>query len=210
MVYNAFIPEKRYSDISELFLSPTDFADNTFIVKNFTCQACFTCFMVKRESSFALRLRAQTRETPLAYLENEGGSMPEKNSAGKNVESYCGKCKGNLDHTIMTMDGDAIGKVRCKACGGLHKFRNPADPVKVRKPRVKNPAGEEAAAAIIWETGLAAAKGKERDYSMAIKYRVGDIVNHNTFGKGIVLKLYANKCDMLFKDRERLMASTNE
>ncbi len=136
--------------------------------------------------------------------------MPEKNSAGKNIESYCGKCKVNLDHTIMTMDGDAIGKVRCKTCGGLHKYRNPADPVKVRKPRAKNAAGEEAAAAIIWETGLAAAKGKERDYSMSTKYRVGEIVNHNTFGKGIVLKLYANKCDMLFKDRERLMASTNE
>jgi hypothetical protein len=43
-----------------------------------------------------------------------------------------------------------------------------------------------------------------------VKYRIGDIVNHQTFGKGVVLKLYTHKCDMLFKDRERLMASTNE
>ena len=45
---------------------------------------------------------------------------------------------------------------------------------------------------------------------MAAIYRVGEIVNHQTFGKGIVLKLYANKCGMLFKDGERLMASTNQ
>jgi hypothetical protein len=32
---------------------------------------------------------------------------------------------------------------------------------------------------------------------------------HDRFGKGVVLKLYTNKCDMLFKDRERLMASAN-
>ena len=92
----------------------------------------------------------------------------------------------------------------------MHKFRNPLDAQKVRKPRTIKDAGEEATAAIVWAAGLAEAKGKERDYSMASKYRIGDIVNHQTFGKGIVMKLYANKCDMLFKDRERLMASTNE
>lgn len=135
--------------------------------------------------------------------------MIEKNSVGHNVDSYCGKCKLNLDHTIMVMEGDAIAKVRCKTCGGTHKFRSALDAPKIRKPKVKKGAGEEAAA-IIWETGLAEAKGKEREYTMAAKYRIGDIVNHHTFGKGIVVKLYANKCDMLFKDRERLMASTNE
>ncbi len=134
----------------------------------------------------------------------------EKYSAGQNIDSYCGKCKLSRDHTIMAMDGEAIAKVRCKNCGGSHKFRNPADAQKVRKPRAKKGAGEEATTEIIWQAGLAEAKGKERDYSMASKYRVGDVVNHQTFGKGIVMKLYANKCDMLFKDKERLMASTNQ
>jgi hypothetical protein len=136
--------------------------------------------------------------------------MQEKISAGQNIDSYCGKCKLNLDHTIMTMSGEAVAKVRCKTCGSLHKFKSPLDAQKVRKPRAKKGAGEDATTEIVWAAGLAEARGKERDYSMASRYRVGDIVNHQTFGKGIVLKLYANKCDMLFKDRERLMASTNE
>ncbi len=136
--------------------------------------------------------------------------MLEKSSTGQNIVSYCGKCKLNLDHTIMSMDGGTMGKVRCKSCGSSHKFRDPAEAQKVRKPRAKKGIGEAATAEIVWEAGLAKAKGKEREYTMAAKYRVGEIVNHHTFGKGVVVKLYANKCDMLFKDRERLMASTNE
>ena len=136
--------------------------------------------------------------------------MLETISPGQNIDSYCGKCKLSLDHTIMTMDGEAVAKVRCKTCGSMHKFKSPLDAQKARKPRAKKGAGEAATTEIVWEAGLAAAKGKERDYSMASRYRIGDIVNHQTFGKGVVVKLYPNKCDMLFKDRERLMASTNE
>jgi hypothetical protein len=136
--------------------------------------------------------------------------MQEKNSIGKNIDSYCGKCKLILDHTVMATDGEMLTKVRCKSCGSSHKFRDPLDLQKLRKPRAKKGAGDETTAQIIWEAGLAKAKGKEGDYSMAAKYRVGDIVNHQTFGKGIVMKLYPNKCDMLFKDQERLMASTND
>jgi hypothetical protein len=136
--------------------------------------------------------------------------MVEKNSAGKNIESYCGKCKVNREHTIMTMDGETVAKVRCQSCGSMHKYNDPLVAHKVRKPRAKKGIGEAATAELVWEAGLAEAKGKERDYSMTSKYRVGDIVNHLTFGKGVVTKLHMNKCDMLFKDKERLMASTNQ
>jgi hypothetical protein len=135
--------------------------------------------------------------------------MQEKYTAGQDIASYCSRCKLNRDHTIMAMGGADITKVRCKNCGSTHKFKNPSDASKVRLPRTKKVGGAEATAEIIWEAGMAAAKGKEHIYSIAAKYHVGDIVLHNTFGKGIVLKLYVNKCDMLFKDRERLMASAN-
>jgi hypothetical protein len=136
--------------------------------------------------------------------------MLEKNTAGKNIDAYCTKCKLNLDHTITAMDGEVIARVRCKTCGSWHKYRSPSEPPTVRKPRVKAGAMEEAAAATVWEAGLAEAKGKERIYEMSAKYRVGDVVSHHIFGKGVVVKLYVNKCDILFKDRERLMATANE
>jgi len=134
--------------------------------------------------------------------------MLEKCSAGDNVASYCTKCKIVLDHTVVAMAGDVVAKVKCRTCNSTHKFKDPAD---VKKPRVtkkKEDAGKTAET--LWETCLSDAKGKERVYDMSGKYRVGDVVLHNTFGKGIVRKLYMNKCDMLFKDKERLMASANQ
>jgi hypothetical protein len=133
--------------------------------------------------------------------------MLEKIMAGDNIASYCTKCKLGLDHAVVAMDGETIAKVKCKTCGSVHKFRDPADVKKPRVPKKKEDAGKTAET--LWETCLAESKGKERAYDMTGKYRVGDVVLHNTFGKGVVRKLYMNKCDMLFKDRERLMASAN-
>jgi hypothetical protein len=44
---------------------------------------------------------------------------------------------------------------------------------------------------------------------MAATYRIGDIVLHAHFGKGVVLRLSTRKCTVLFQDKERLMASAN-
>ncbi len=133
--------------------------------------------------------------------------MLEKQSAGDNILSYCTKCKLGLDHVIVAVNGEEIVKVKCKTCGSTHKFRGPAD---VKKPRtVKKKEDALKAAENLWESCLAAAKGKERTYDMGGKYRIGDVVIHDTFGKGVVRKIYFNKCDVLFKDKERLMASSN-
>ena len=135
--------------------------------------------------------------------------MLEKLSAGENIASYCTKCKLVIDHAIvaMAMDGETIAKVKCKTCGGVHKYRSAADVKPARTPKKKEDAVRTAE--VLWETCVAEAKGKERAYDMAGKFRVGDVVLHNTFGKGVVRKLYYNKCDVLFKDKERLMASAN-
>lgn len=135
--------------------------------------------------------------------------MPEKLLAGDNIASYCTKCKLNLDHTIVAMEGEAIVKVTCKTCGGTHKFRNPADAPKVRAPRAKKGSVIKPSAEALWESSLAEAKGTEHVYTMTAKYRIGDIILHDRFGKGVVVKLYPNKCEMLFQDKERLMASAN-
>ncbi len=133
--------------------------------------------------------------------------MLDRHSAGDNIASYCTKCKLNLDHVVVAMDGEAIAKVKCKTCGSTHKFRDPADVKKPRTARKKEDAAK--AAETLWESSIATAKGRERTYDMTGKYRVGDVVLHSTFGKGVVLKIYLNKCDVLFKDKERLMASAN-
>ncbi len=133
--------------------------------------------------------------------------MLEKFSAGENIVSYCTKCRLNLDHVIVAVDSEKISKVKCMTCGSTHKYRSAADIAKPRSPRKKVEAAKTSE--VLWENCIAEAKGKERTYDMGGKYRVGDIVVHQIFGKGVVRKLYLNKCDVLFKDKERLMASAN-
>lgn len=133
--------------------------------------------------------------------------MIRKYSAGDNIASHCTKCKLMLDHAIVAMDGETIAKVKCKTCGSVHKYRSSEDVKPARGAARKQDPQKTAAAA--WELCLAEAKGKERTYDRGDKYRIGDIVDHQIFGRGVVRKLYVNKCDILFKDKERLMASSN-
>lgn len=127
-------------------------------------------------------------------------------AASENILSYCTKCRLNRDHVVASRDGVTISKVQCKICGGIHLFR---DPSAVRKTRSRKKAAVAETVAVLWQTYLSRAKGKEHLYNMALRYRVGDIVLHDKFGKGIVRKTAFNKCHVLFEDKERLMASAN-
>ena len=131
----------------------------------------------------------------------------EKFAAGENVVSHCTKCKGPRDHTIVAMEKEVIAKVKCRTCNGTHKFRNPAE---VKKPRTsRKKASAQDTVAVLWQTCISQSKGKELMYNMTGRYRVGDILLHDKFGKGVVRKLALNKCHVLFEDKERLMASAN-
>jgi len=135
--------------------------------------------------------------------------MLEKHSAGDNISAYCMKCRLISEHVIVVMatDGETIEKVKCRTCGSAHKYR-PTAAVKSGKA-IKKKEDAIKSAELLWESCLAEARGKERIYEMSGRYRIGDVVLHNTFGKGVVRKIYLNKCDVLFKDKERLMASAN-
>jgi len=136
--------------------------------------------------------------------------MLEKLSAGGTVASLCTTCKLVLDHNIVAMDGETVVKVECRTCGSAHQYRKPrigAAVKKTRAPRAKRPSPLSAEA--LWAACLAQARGRERAYDIGCRYRVGDIVDHRVFGKGVVRKIYIHKCDVLFRDKQRLMASAN-
>ena len=127
-------------------------------------------------------------------------------STGKSILSHCTKCKLNLDHFVVTTTGTAVTKVKCKACGSMHKFRDPAS---VKKPRATRKKTANMPPSVLWQAYMAQARGKELLYTIAARYRVGDIMVHDKFGKGVVRKLAMNKCHVIFEDKERLMASSN-
>ncbi|MFH1148046.1 MAG: hypothetical protein V1736_10125 [Pseudomonadota bacterium] len=132
---------------------------------------------------------------------------------GDETACYCTKCRLDLHHIIMAIVGERIVKVQCKTCGGVHKFRN------AEKSR-KEPAAKKARASVkkpdlppktqeLWETGIKKANGSERSYHMEASYNVGEIFIHEVFGTGIVQKTFSKRILALFKDKERLLVSSN-
>src|SRR5438046_10706382 len=42
---------------------------------------------------------------------------------GDTIDDYCSRCKRSLDHSIVAMAGEEVGKVLCRTCNSEHKYR---------------------------------------------------------------------------------------
>ena len=135
--------------------------------------------------------------------------MTDRISTGGDIDAYCTKCKLNLEHFVLAIVAGAAVKVKCKTCGSIHRFKGtPA--AKPKAPRkVSTSSKPLVSIQAQWEAAVDAARGPELPYDMESSFRDGDLIVHNFFGKGIVLKTYFRKCSVLFRDKERLLASSN-
>lgn len=124
-------------------------------------------------------------------------------SAGKEVLSYCGKCKLTLAHIIISMkDVNTIGKVQCKTCNASHAYKDPASKTKkVRSKKAKVPGTRAKSVPIneLWTEELGKASGKAKAYTIRETFEVGDLLDHKKFGPGIVQALVDGKIEVLFQ-----------
>lgn len=130
-------------------------------------------------------------------------------SAGKEVISYCNKCKQNLAHIIMVMkDLNTIGKVECKTCKAKHVYK---DPSKVKATKVKTRstskrARTEQSVSDLWLEALNKSTAKSQTYSPKKKFEKGDIIEHKSFGPGIIDKTFdSNKIEVIFRHEIKIL-----
>jgi hypothetical protein len=128
---------------------------------------------------------------------------------GGEVDAFCTRCKMDLAHTILAMVGTKIVRVRCNTCGGDHAFRGA--PGTTDKPKPSSSRGSSSRAAsskaerpekvvISFEEQLA---GKDianaPKYSVKDAYKVDQVIQHPTFGLGLVTAVRGDKMDVAFK-----------
>ncbi|PIP90026.1 MAG: hypothetical protein COW01_09095 [Bdellovibrionales bacterium CG12_big_fil_rev_8_21_14_0_65_38_15] len=124
---------------------------------------------------------------------------------GKEVLSFCGKCKLTLAHIIITMKaGDTINKVQCKTCNATHVYKDPskvkAKKVSTRTRTVSKKANSQESISDLWLTAVGNAKTKSKDYSPKATFLKGDIVDHPKFGPGVIDKIIdGNKIEVIFR-----------
>jgi hypothetical protein len=134
---------------------------------------------------------------------------------GGEVDSFCTRCKMLLGHTILAMVGTKIARVRCNTCGGDHVHRGA--PGTTDKPTA---AARAKAAGTSRATKASAAdkvvisfeeqlSGKDianaPRYSPKDTYKVDQVVQHPTFGLGLVTGVRGDKVDIAFKSEAKTL-----
>lgn len=127
----------------------------------------------------------------------------EQIEPGDFVQSQCKKCKKGTKHIVVGLLDGTPTKVQCTVCKGNHAYKGESSAAKPPRPRPHSVSAETKdwlAASPSWDAG------KAKPYGMDSKFRSGDLVNHDTFGLGLVKKVMdTNRMYVLFEAGEKLM-----
>jgi len=125
---------------------------------------------------------------------------------GKDVDAYCTSCRMELAHTILAMVGARIARVRCNTCQKDHAFRKNAPGTPAARPEkpaaspYKASPHKTSPSSVSIPQQLASLDASQaRNYSPKESFAEGDILNHPTFGLGLVQTVRGEKMDVAFK-----------
>ena len=118
----------------------------------------------------------------------------KKMEIGIEVEALCNKCKAATVHVVVAIKSQDMVRVMCKTCSSLHRFKAPeskgvkkADKLQKAKKAKLTPEAKESRK---WNKLLMAADpGKAVAYSMSHGYAENDVIQHDKFGLGVVVKI---------------------
>lgn len=131
--------------------------------------------------------------------------MSKTIGAGSEVDAYCTKCKMDLNHRVIAMEGDRVKRVECLTCRGHHNYRRPKseEPEKKRAPRKAKPAARKPISDFrkAWEEAI---MGRSPDdftaYNITQVFQIGQLVHHKKFGDGVVSDLIeGGKIQVIFE-----------
>jgi hypothetical protein len=158
--------------------------------------------------------------------------MTKKLKPADEIDSYCTKCKLDLAHRIISMEGDRPHKVECQTCHSHHLYRRPKsvaeEPRVARAKAASAPSsspGKSSTPRSSSAKAMAAAQAenqRERDwerrvsgkgvhdfkpYRTTTSFDANDLVRHLKFGDGYVVRVIdKNKIEVMFRDGIRTLA----
>lgn len=131
------------------------------------------------------------------------------------ILSFCTKCRMDLSHTVVAMQGDRVVRVICKTCRGEHAYRAPKgvnDPALAPAKITRAARAEKQVISMAeeWESRMATHKNVPiKDYSFRTAYKAGERIEHPTFGTGFIEKVvHPNKIEVIFKTEIKLLIHT--
>jgi hypothetical protein len=119
---------------------------------------------------------------------------------GGDIDAQCTKCKMVLGHTILAMVGNKPARVRCNTCNGEHNYRGTASNPPKKGTWQPKAAPKEKPVVTSWEALIAAKDiANARRYSPREKFAADELLQHPTFGVGLVQEVRGDKIEVAFK-----------
>jgi len=129
---------------------------------------------------------------------------------GSNIDSWCGKCKLVLAHTIEAMVGDKPVRVHCNTCKSQHSYK--PNPPAARKARASAASDGSTVPPTKVRMSRYQSLLKAKDtavpkaYSPKDKYETGDVLEHPTFGRGVTTAIKdGTKIEVLFESGSKTL-----
>jgi hypothetical protein len=109
-----------------------------------------------------------------------------------------------LAHTIEAVVKNRITRVHCNTCGGQHAHRARPPGETAARPRAKRSTEPKPPDYASLLRGRDASKA--RTYATGERFAVGDLINHATFGLGLITALKdVNKIEVVFSDGPKVL-----
>lgn len=127
---------------------------------------------------------------------------------GADCLSYCGKCKLELAHVVVSMLGGRPARVECKTCRSQHNHKGGA-PV-ARKSSTSSGSTPLRKVTVrvreVWQQKVDASRGKVPiNYNVRELFKKGDVIQHTQFGLGFVEEVKLGKITVLFSETEKVL-----
>ena len=123
-----------------------------------------------------------------------------QNRTGGTIDSWCGKCKMVLAHTIEAMVGDKPMRVHCNTCHSQHAY-------KASQPKTGARSQPGKGRPTRYKTLLEGSSTQvTKPYSPKDTYQQGDVLKHPNFGVGVTTAVKdATKIEVLFEGGLKLL-----
>src|SRR3990172_8811913 len=113
---------------------------------------------------------------------------PATIAVGNDVRARCAACKRTQIHMITAISGKRIDQIQCKACLRTRKYRPQESPDAPKRRR--QGAIEVIPPEVAWKKLMDSSTTKKTNaYTFDKQYRVHDLINHESFGMGVVTSL---------------------
>jgi len=129
--------------------------------------------------------------------------MAAKREVGADIQNKCGEC-GDGAHVIVSITNGRIGKVECKKCSSQHRHRltEAEKQLKPAKRASRKSAPAEPTGPMV-EPDLTR---PIRPYQTSEIYAVGDRIDHQSFGTGIIERIMSpSKVQVYFSDGQKML-----